>query len=66
MLGAANSDPTVVISVYQRFTHQDLNVISDLDISRTANVLIREPGEGSAFEASQRADAMLEKGDMDG
>ncbi len=33
---------------------------SDLDIYRTANVLIREHGEDAALEAAQRADAMLE------
>ncbi len=39
---------------------------SDLDIYRTANVLIRDHGEDADLEAAQRADAMLEKGDMDG
>jgi hypothetical protein len=39
---------------------------SDLDIYRTANVLIREHGEDAALEAAQRADAMLEKGYLDG
>ena len=39
---------------------------SDLDIFRTANVLIREHGEDAAPEAAQRADAMLEKGSVDG
>ncbi len=39
---------------------------SDLDIFRSANVLIREHGEDAALEAAQRADAMLEKGDMEG
>ncbi len=39
---------------------------SDLDIYRTANVLIREHGEDAALEAAQRADAMLEKGAIDG
>ncbi len=38
----------------------------DLDIYRTANVLIREHGAGAALEAAQRADAMLERGNMDG
>ena len=41
-------------------------VTSALDIYRTAQVLIREHGDGAALEAAQRADAMLEKGDMDG
>ena len=39
---------------------------SNLDIYRTANVLIREHGEDAALEAAQRADAMLEKGSVDG
>ncbi len=39
---------------------------SDLDIYRTASVLIREHGKDAALEAAQRADAMLEKGDMEG
>ena len=39
---------------------------SDLDIFRTANVLIREHGEDAALEAAQRADTMLEKGSLDG
>jgi hypothetical protein len=39
---------------------------SDLDIYRTASVLIREHGEDAALEAAQRADAMLEKGCLDG
>ncbi len=39
---------------------------TDLDIYRTASVLIREHGEEAALEAAQRADAMLEKGDMEG
>ena len=39
---------------------------SDLDIFRTANELIREHGEDAALEAAMRADAMLEKGDLEG
>ena len=39
---------------------------SDLDIFRTARVLIREHEEDAAIEAAQRADAMLEKGDLEG
>ncbi len=41
-------------------------MISDLDIFRSAQVLIREHGEGAAIEDSQHADAMLEKGDLEG
>ena len=39
---------------------------SDLDIYRTASVLIREYGEDAALEAVERADFMLEKGSLDG
>jgi hypothetical protein len=39
---------------------------SDLDVYRTASVLIREHGEDADLEAAQRADAMLEKGRLDG
>ena len=36
-------------------------MIPDLDIFRSAAVLIREYGNDDALEAAQRADAMLEK-----
>ena len=39
---------------------------SDLDIFRSASVLIREHSAGAALEAAQRADALLERGDMEG
>jgi uncharacterized membrane protein YccC len=39
---------------------------SDLDIYRTASVLIREHGEEAVIEVAQRADAMLAKGCLDG
>jgi hypothetical protein len=39
---------------------------SGLDICRTANVLVKHYGEDAALEAAQRADAMLEKGSLDG
>ncbi len=39
---------------------------SDLDIYRTASVLIRELGEDATLEVAQRADAMLEKGHIKG
>jgi hypothetical protein len=41
-------------------------VTSDLDIYRTANVLVKHYGEDATLEAAQRADAMLEKGCLDG
>ena len=39
---------------------------SDLDIYRTAHAFIRDHGQDATIEAAQRADAMLEKGDMEG
>ncbi len=39
---------------------------SDLDIYRTANLLVKQHGEDAPIEAAIRADAMLEAGDLDG
>ncbi len=41
-------------------------MILDLDIYRSANVLIREHGEDAPIHASMRADELLEAGDMEG
>ncbi len=41
-------------------------MISDLDIDRSANVLVKRHGEDAPIEAAMKADAMLEKGDLDG
>ncbi len=41
-------------------------MVSDLDVYRTANVLVKHYGEDATLEAAQRADAMLEKGGLDG
>ena len=38
----------------------------DLDIYRSANLLVKQHGEDALIEAAMRADAMLEAGDMDG
>ena len=37
-----------------------------IDIYRTANLLIEKHGEDAVVEAAIRADAMLDKGDLDG
>ncbi len=42
------------------------SMTSDINTYRTTNVLIREFGEDAALEAAQHADAMLEKGAIDG
>ena len=39
---------------------------SEIHIYRTANVLVKRYGEDANLEAAQRADAMLEKGCLDG
>ncbi len=38
---------------------------SDLDIYRGASILIREHGQDAALDATTRAIAMLDKGDLD-
>ncbi len=43
-----------------------LAMVSDLDIFRSANVLVKQHGEDAPIEAAMRVDAMLEKGDLDG
>lgn len=39
---------------------------SDLDICRTANVLVREHGQDTPIHAAMRAHALLEAGDLEG
>ncbi len=39
---------------------------SDLDIYRSANVLVKRYGQDAPIHAAMRADAMLEKGDLGG
>ncbi len=39
---------------------------STLDIYRSANILVKHHGEDAPIEAAMRADAMLDKGDLDG
>ncbi len=41
-------------------------MIPDLDIYRSANVIIKRHGEDAPIHAAMRADAMLEAGDPDG
>ena len=43
-----------------------LAMVSDLDIFRSANALVKQHGGGAPIEAAMRADAMLEKGDLEG
>ncbi len=41
-------------------------MIPDLDIYRSANILMKQHGKNAPIHAAMRADAMLEKGDLDG
>ncbi len=41
-------------------------MIPDLDIYRSANVLVTRHGADAPIYAATRADAMLDKGDLDG
>ena len=41
-------------------------MIPDLDIYRSAQVLMKRHGQDAPIHAAMRADAMLEKGDLDG
>ena len=40
--------------------------VSDLDIWRAANLLIRKHGANAELEAAKRADLMLDRGDYEG
>jgi hypothetical protein len=40
--------------------------ITDLDIWRAANILLKRHGDDAAIVAAQRADELLEKGDIEG
>ncbi len=60
--------------LYQRSTsricrgnvRQPRQMTSDLDIFRSANLLIKQHGQDAPIHAAMRADAMLDKGDLDG
>ncbi len=41
-------------------------MIPDLNIYRSAQVLVKRHGQDAPIEAAMRADAMLDKGDMEG
>ncbi len=41
-------------------------MISDLDVYRSAQLIVDRHGDGAPIEAAMKADAMLEKGDVDG
>ncbi len=39
---------------------------SEIDTYRSANILVKQHGQNAPIHAAMRADAMLEKGDLDG
>jgi hypothetical protein len=41
-------------------------MVSELDIWRAANLLVKRYGDDAGFVAAQRADKMLANGDVDG
>jgi hypothetical protein len=41
-------------------------MVDDIDIYRTANVLVELHGEDAPIQAAMKADALLEAGDIDG
>ncbi len=41
-------------------------MIPDLDIFRSANLLVKQHGQDAPIQAAMRADAMLDKGDLGG
>jgi hypothetical protein len=41
-------------------------MVTDLDIYRAANLLIRQHGGEAEIEASRKADLMLDRGDIEG
>ncbi len=41
-------------------------MLDDLDIYRAAKLVVDKHGQDAAFHAAQRADALLEAGDLDG
>ncbi len=43
-----------------------MRMVSDLDIYRAAQVLVKQHDQDAPIEAAMRADAMLEKGDLGG
>ena len=40
--------------------------VSDLDVYAAANLLVKPHGAEASIQAAKNADAMLEKGDLDG
>ncbi len=41
-------------------------MVPDLDIYRSANLLVKHHGQDAPIEAAMRADELLEAGDLDG
>jgi len=41
-------------------------VTADIDIYRTANIMLRQHGSEASIHAAMRADELLDQGDLDG
>ena len=41
-------------------------MITDLDVYRSANILVRDHGDEAPIHAAMRADELLDAGDLDG
>jgi len=44
----------------------DALMLSDLDLWRAAQIMVKRRGEGAATEAAMRADEYLDEGNLDG
>ncbi len=47
-------------------SQDDALIISDLDLWRAANVMVKRYGTGATIEAAMRADEFLDQGNLDG
>ncbi len=51
---------------WRRTFHLPSDMTSDLDIYRSANLLVKRHGEDAPIQAAMRADELLDAGDLDG
>ena len=62
----ARNAERVGVGAAPKMSRRALVVTSNLDIYRTANILVEQHGTEAPIHAAMKADAMLEKGDLDG
>ena len=58
--------PCTLRAVALAHARDDALMLSDLDLWRAANVMIKRYGDGAAIEAAMRADEFLDQGILDG